>query len=442
MNNFSLSLLRNNDLTTKTTYMNISSSHQYDNYTYSCIDHYQWLELFHQYYQRIHVYLCLILCPIGVIANTLNVIVLCQTRLRNPTNLLLTVLAVSDGFVMFIYIIFDYFYLMTPRLIIGMSKSYAQLLLINIVLQNLFHTFSAWIIVAVAIFRLIYIKTGVRAAIYCNMLKAWIVIIIVLISSILLTIPFMIAHQVRIKTNDHLLLMNYQNIINNQSDTIRFNHSNYNNNTNNIINNQSDTMILYEVDYTTNINLRIILFWNSAILVKALPILIMTTVSTALILSIRESEKRYRILRRYHHCKNFQMTIETTRVESFIHNNNNNDNNNNNEDNDKSMTVQRSKHKSSSHPETYSGGRSANQTTYMLLTIILLYIFTYLPQSALLILNNFQGGCFSAMVYERLGDFLDFLTLINNGLNFILYCVMSRQFRYTFLQLFCPFLNL
>ncbi|TNN10143.1 dro myosuppressin receptor isoform 2 [Schistosoma japonicum] len=254
----------------------------------TCIDHFQWLEVFHQNYQRIHVYLCLLLCPIGVIANTLNVVVLCQARLRSPTNLLLSVLAVT----------------------------YAQLLLINIVLQNLFHAFSAWIIVAVAIFRLIYIKTGVRAAIYCNMFKAWIVILLVLISSILLTIPFMIAHQ----------------------------------------------------------NLRIILFWNSAILVKALPILIMTTVSAALISSIRESEKRYRILRRYHNYKNFPTTLETTRVDSFI----------NNEHKDEKMNdSQRPKHKFNSQHETYSGGRSANQTTYMLLTIIILYIVTYLPQLVL-----------------------------------------------------------
>ncbi|KAK4475384.1 hypothetical protein MN116_002445 [Schistosoma mekongi] len=323
---------------------------------------------------------------------------------------------------------------MTPRLTDGMTKAYAQLLLINIVLQNLFHAFSAWIIVAVAIFRLIYIKTGVRAAIYCNMFKAWIVILLVLISSILLTIPFMIAHQVRIKSNDlHTLtsLHSTQNFIDNT------------------INSQSDTMlttstsittttvptatILYEVDYTTNKNLRIILFWNSAILVKALPILIMTTVSAALISSIRESEKRYRILRRYHNCKNFPTTLETTRVDSFI---------NNEHTDDKVNVSQRPKVKLNSQHETYSGGRSANQTTYMLLTIIILYIVTYLPQSALLLLNNFQGECFSATVYERLGDFLDFLTLINNGLNFILYCVMSRQFRYTFLQLFCPFITI
>ncbi|CAH8637082.1 unnamed protein product [Heterobilharzia americana] len=393
---------------------NISQTEVIDNINnHTCIDHFPWLEVFHQNYQRIHVYLCLILCPVGVIANTLNVVVLCQPRLRSPTNLLLTVLAVSDGFVMFIYIIFDYFYLMTPRLTDGMTKAYAQLLLVNIVLQNLFHAFSAWIIVAVAIFRLIYIKAGVRAAIYCNTVKAWIAVLLVLVSSILLTIPFMIAHQVRVKPSERLMSVTQSSMDRTDSNTMS---------------KQLKSIEVYEVDYTTNISLRVILFWNSAILVKALPIIIMTTVSAALISSIRESEKRYRILRRYRNCKDFQATLETTRVESLLNNANENSN-----------PTNQHRNKSNSHHESYSGGRSANQTTYMLLTIIILYIVTYLPQSALLLLNNFQGGCFSATVYERLGDFLDFLTLINNGLNFILYCVMSRQFRYTFLQLFCPF---
>jgi hypothetical protein len=35
-------------------------------------------------------------------------------------------------------------------------------------------------------------------------------------------------------------------------------------------------------------------------------------------------------------------------------------------------------------------------------------------------------------VYVNLGDLLDILVLINNGINFILYCSMSKQFRDTF----------
>jgi len=39
-------------------------------------------------------------------------------------------------------------------------------------------------------------------------------------------------------------------------------------------------------------------------------------------------------------------------------------------------------------------------------------------------------------VYMSLGDLLDILVLINNGINFILYCSMSKQFRDTFICVF------
>lgn len=36
------------------------------------------------------------------------------------------------------------------------------------------------------------------------------------------------------------------------------------------------------------------------------------------------------------------------------------------------------------------------------------------------------------------GDLMDVLALLNSSINFILYCSMSRQFRQTFVLLFCP----
>lgn len=38
----------------------------------------------------------------------------------------------------------------------------------------------------------------------------------------------------------------------------------------------------------------------------------------------------------------------------------------------------------------------------------------------------------------NLGDLLDILALINNGINFLLYCTMSKQFRDRFAHLFIP----
>jgi len=40
-------------------------------------------------------------------------------------------------------------------------------------------------------------------------------------------------------------------------------------------------------------------------------------------------------------------------------------------------------------------------------------------------------------VLINLGDLFDILALVNNAVNFLLYCTMSRQFRKTFVAVFC-----
>jgi len=40
------------------------------------------------------------------------------------------------------------------------------------------------------------------------------------------------------------------------------------------------------------------------------------------------------------------------------------------------------------------------------------------------------------MLYVPIGDVMDIAALVNNAVNFVLYCAMSRQFRQTFLELF------
>ena len=77
-----------------------------------------------------------------------------------------------------------------------------------------------------------------------------------------------------------------------------------------------------------------------------------------------------------------------------------------------------------------------NRTTGMLLAVVVLFLFTELPQGILtilgLILDNFLYD-----VYYPLGDLMDITALCNNAINFVLYCTMSRQFRDTFVNTFC-----
>jgi hypothetical protein len=78
------------------------------------------------------------------------------------------------------------------------------------------------------------------------------------------------------------------------------------------------------------------------------------------------------------------------------------------------------------------------RTTSMLLVVIVLFLITELPQGILLMCCLFLQNFFEN-IYIPLGDVMDILALINNSINFVLYCTMSSEFRRTFVALFCSF---
>ncbi len=91
-----------------------------------------------------------------------------------------------------------------------------------------------------------------------------------------------------------------------------------------------------------------------------------------------------------------------------------------------------------SRPEFYrSRSREHSRTTKMMVIIIALFLITELPQGILVLVSELVPGFFKAY-YVPLGDAMDIIALLNNAINFTLYCTMSKQFRQTFLQLFCP----
>ena len=97
------------------------------------------------------------------------------------------------------------------------------------------------------------------------------------------------------------------------------------------------------------------------------------------------------------------------------------------------------------------------RTTLMLVIVCVLFLITELPQGAILLLTFLSktNSQYYFQIYQHLGnpsnsshshphdvssllgDTFDILALINNSVNFILYCLMSRAFRDTFKQTFC-----
>ena len=71
------------------------------------------------------------------------------------------------------------------------------------------------------------------------------------------------------------------------------------------------------------------------------------------------------------------------------------------------------------------------------MTIVVLFVVTELPQGALALCSGLIEHCFHSY-YAPLGDTMDIVALINNGINFALYCTMSARFRQTFAGLISP----
>jgi len=72
----------------------------------------------------------------------------------------------------------------------------------------------------------------------------------------------------------------------------------------------------------------------------------------------------------------------------------------------------------------------------MLVLVVLSFVVTEMPQGILAFLSGINNDIFEE-VYVPLGDIFDILVLINSSANFILYCIMSAQFRKTFREVFC-----
>jgi hypothetical protein len=102
----------------------------------------------------------------------------------------------------------------------------------------------------------------------------------------------------------------------------------------------------------------------------------------------------------------------------------------------KSNNKQSSKTKNTKEKKPKRNRAKENLRTTLMLTIVcVLFLITEAPQSVLILFSILMDNQFYSNVYLPMGDVLDMLALINNSINFLLYCSMSRAFRNTFYNL-------
>lgn len=124
--------------------------------------------------------------------------------------------------------------------------------------------------------------------------------------------------------------------------------------------------------------------WMLAIVLKAIPCALLLWFTVALVLKLRQTDEK----RNYLYSKSFRKHIKKTTV--------------------------------------------PDRTTYMLIIMLLVFLITELPQGLLALLNGLYTTDVNTYIYRNVGELLDFLSLVNCSVDFLLYCCMSSRYRQTF----------
>lgn len=80
--------------------------------------------------------------------------------------------------------------------------------------------------------------------------------------------------------------------------------------------------------------------------------------------------------------------------------------------------------------------RRTDRTTMLLVAVLLLFLITEFPQGILGLLSGILEKCFFKQCYNKMGEMMDLLALINAAVGFVLYGLMSKQFRTSFKSVF------
>ncbi|GFR66442.1 FMRFamide receptor [Elysia marginata] len=337
------------------------------------------LNEFYHKYGSVHGYIAIAVCCFGILSNTANIIVLTRKNMASSSNTILMWLAVSDLLTMLSYLPFAYHFFITepgdPKVSPFSTPDFAWLLFL------LFHA---------------------NFSIVCHTVAIWLTIALAIFRYIYICKPTSGAYYCSQRRARFVVILvtiltiivcvpnfgvNYYRYEPGQP--IAGADGTLNDST---MSNVTGPGLYYPTIRAFSASDAILVDvnnWLQAILIKLLPCFMLTTLT---LLLVHAMHKAYR--------KRLKLKSQGRVSESDRH---------------------------SEH----------NRTTRMLLAVVVLFTLTELPQGILTLMNIFVD-CFTSVVYYKLGDLLDIVALINNAINFVLYCIMSSQFRNTFWQIFCP----
>ncbi|CAH8565018.1 unnamed protein product [Heterobilharzia americana] len=382
-------------------------------------------------FSKIHGPLSLAVCTFGIPANLVNIIVLTRKELaQTATNHLLLWLAVADLLLMAMYApSLHHFYIIHPHPMKNPIYTPSKLWIIyqEIVVSCalMLHSLALWLAVLLALFRYIHVGFPVSGSLHTTRRRAFISATLTTLCCILVAIPNILVNHTKscqgpvlnyksmTSENIHNRIQIYY-YISSDPDNEGNNYSEYYNSSNQIVFLSSFSRITtngWRSKQLHNFNV-----WLQAVVTKIAPSFLLTILTILLIGELQKAIRRRKTL--FHNREKSQIVTKNNKRYSFTFLQSSSTTSNLSNDEGKKLSRE-------------------NRTTGLLLTIVLFFLAIELPQGILVtcihLIENFEEN-----VYQHLGDLLDFLTLLNESISFVIYTTMSQQFRKTFCMIFCP----
>ncbi|XP_067936719.1 G-protein coupled receptor dmsr-1-like [Watersipora subatra] len=351
----------------------------------------QGLEKFSMQFQYPHGILTFIISLLGILFNMLNMAVLINVKMRTPVNLLLSILSLVELLLFTIYIPYIILFNIaqsedSPRYATN-NINHARYMLFYADTSVLLHLSAIWLIVSTACFRFLLVQFPLVAAKWCTYRRASLAGFLTIAASIVATMPNFLQNEIG--------AFQY-NFTNQTSYDMKFATEKYYR----IL----PSAKFRESEWATNLN-----YWIFAILGKFLPCLLLLVFTVLLIRILHQADKRQKRLhgdrRRLSHSQP-PLSSSSLRKKSLL------------PINGKSVASDRS--------------NDYHQTTRMLLAVVASFLIVELPHGIFVLWAQFTDNM---RVYNLLGDVIDLATLTAFSINFVLYNIMSRQYRQQFLAL-------
>lgn len=225
---------------------------------------------FNKAYSRLHGYIAIVICIIGSATNSINITVLSRREMISSTNSILTGLAVADLLVMLEYI--PYVLHMNIKIGPEVNKNtyaWAVFVYFHSIFSQTFHTISIWLAVTLAVWRYIAIAFPQKNRTWCSTQNTTIAIVSAYVICPFLCLPIYFA----------------MNIVPNE--VTSHNNSEF----------AEDLLLphnrtVYVLEMSKNKELVTAIMWIYSVILKLVPSLALSVLSTCLISKLTTTERR------------------------------------------------------------------------------------------------------------------------------------------------------